>query len=95
MRMIRDREWKYIHRYPYGAHELYHLTDDPGETRNLYGMPEYEAKVLELKKRMETWFLKYADPAVDGVREGVTGSGQLCRPGIYAVRTDVYGPVGT
>lgn len=95
VRMIRNREWKYIHRYPYGTHELYHLTDDPGETENLFGLPEYEAKVLGLKKQMETWFLKYADPAIDGVREGVTGSGQLCRPGLYAVRTDVYGPVGT
>ena len=44
---------------------------------------------------MEKWFLKYADPAIDGVREGVTGSGQLCRPGLHAVRTDVYAPIGT
>ena len=48
----------------------------PGREReNLFGLPEYEAKGSELKKQMETWFLKYADPAIDGVREGVTGSG--------------------
>lgn len=95
VRMIRNKEWKYIHRYPYGNHEFYHLTVDPGETENLYGRPEYEEIILEMKKEMEKWFLKYADPAIDGVREGVTGSGQLCRPGIHAVRTDVYAPIGT
>ncbi len=95
VRMIRNKEWKYIHRYPYGKHEFYHLTEDPGETENLYGRPEYEEIILEMKKEMEKWFLKYADPAIDGVREGVTGSGQLCRPGLHAVRTDVYAPIGT
>ena len=24
-RMIRTKEWKYIHRYPYGPHELYYF----------------------------------------------------------------------
>ena len=59
VRMIRSREWKYIHRYPYGEHELYHLSDDPQENINLYGLPEYEEKVLELRKKMEKWFLQY------------------------------------
>lgn len=95
VRMIRDKEWKYIHRYPYGKHELYHLTTDPGEERNLYGQPEYEEKVLALRKKMENWFLRYANPEIDATREGVTGSGQLCRPGIYADRPEVYPPVGT
>jgi choline-sulfatase len=31
VRMIRSRQWKYIHRYPYGPHELYDLEGDPGE----------------------------------------------------------------
>ncbi len=31
VRMIRTREWKYVHRYPYGPHELYDLTRDPDE----------------------------------------------------------------
>lgn len=95
VRMIRNAGWKYIHRYPYGKHELYDLTSDPGETRNLYGEPEYEAKVLELRIQLEKWFLQYADPELDGTKEGVTGAGQLCRPGIYANRADVYAPVGS
>lgn len=95
VRMIRNGAWKYIHRYPYGKHELYDLIHDPGENCNLYGQPEYEEKVLELRGQMEKWFIRYVDPAIDGVKEGVTGSGQLCRPGIYANRSDVYAPVGS
>ncbi|MDO5417884.1 MAG: sulfatase-like hydrolase/transferase [Lachnospiraceae bacterium] len=95
VRMIRDREWKYVHRYPYGRQELYHLTEDPGEEKNLYGQPGYEKKALEMKIQMEKWFLKYVNPELDGTKEGVTGSGQLCRPGIHADRPLVYPPVGT
>ena len=35
VRMIRTPEWKYVHRYPYGVHELYDLTADPDEQNNL------------------------------------------------------------
>ena len=55
VRMIRTKEWKYVHRYPYGKHELYHLVDDPGEEKNLYGLPEYKKLVTQLKGRMEKW----------------------------------------
>lgn len=79
VRMIRTKEWKYVHRYPYGKHELYHLVDDPGEEKNLYGLPEYKKLVTQLKGRMEKWFCTYSDPAIDGVRSAVNGSGQLCR----------------
>lgn len=34
-----------------------------------------------LRNRLETWFLDYVDPAVDGVREPVTGTGQIERAG--------------
>ena len=95
VRMIRTKQWKYVHRYPYGKHEFYNLEDDPGETKNLYGCREYEALILKMKFQMEQWFLHYTDARIDGSKEGVTGSGQLCRAGIYAVRTDVYAPVGS
>ena len=35
VRMIRTQEWKYVHRYPYGPHELYDLVNDPDERKNL------------------------------------------------------------
>lgn len=34
-----------------------------------------------LRNRLETWFLDYVDSAVDGVREPVTGAGQIERAG--------------
>lgn len=40
-RMIRTRGWKYIHRYPYGPHELYHLSVDPDEKVNLIEDAQY------------------------------------------------------
>lgn len=95
VRMIRNRQWKYIHRYPYGKHELYNLELDPNEENNLFGKPEYEEKALEMRHQLENWFMRYTNPEIDGTKEGVTGSGQLCRPGIYANRTDVYAPIGT
>ena len=35
VRMVRTKEWKYVHRYPYGPHELYDLVNDPDEKHNL------------------------------------------------------------
>lgn len=77
VRMIRTREWKYVHRYPYGPHELWDLANDPGETRNLIDDPTYARRVEELKGELEAWFVRYVDPMLDGTKEPVTGKGQL------------------
>jgi arylsulfatase A-like enzyme len=84
VRMIRTREWKYVHRYPYGEHELYDLENDPGETTNRYGDPGAIGVARELKARLDEWFYTYADPAMDGIREPVCGNGQIDRAGLYA-----------
>ena len=89
-RMIRNREWKYIHRYPYGPHELYCLANDPGERENLAGRPEYANVQAQLLKKLQHWYHTYADPAVDGTREAVSGFGQMRRPGIYSEGRPVY-----
>jgi arylsulfatase A-like enzyme len=85
VRMVRTREWKYVHRYPYGPHELYDLVNDPGERINLladdrgFGASDAEvaARVADLKGRLENWFVRYVDPALDGTHEPVTGRGQI------------------
>ncbi len=77
VRMIRTANWKYVHRYPYGPHELHNLTNDPGEKTNLIGDPAYESKLTGLKAGLEEWFAHYVDPLVDGTHEPVTGKGQL------------------
>lgn len=76
VRMIRTKEWKYIHRYPYGPHELYDLVNDPGENSNLIDDPNQMNIIASMKAELEQWFVKYTDPAKDGIREPVTGAGQ-------------------
>jgi len=82
VRMARTREWKYVHRYPYGPHELYDLANDPDERNNLFGDEQHRRRARELKALLDSWFHRYVDPARDGIHEPVTGSGQLglCGP---------------
>jgi len=77
VRMIRTAEWKYVHRFVYGPHELYHLTEDPNEEHNLVAEPGQQARVAELKGEMDEWFFHHVDPAMDGSREPAAGSGQV------------------
>lgn len=89
-RMIRTNEWKYIHRYPYGEHELYNLVNDPDEKVNLVNHPDYQGKKEELFAKLENWYYKYADPRVDGKCEPVTGLGQLGLCGIHKEGKNVF-----
>ncbi|MEA3345040.1 MAG: sulfatase-like hydrolase/transferase [Chloroflexota bacterium] len=80
-RMIRTREWKYVHRYPYGPHELYDLVNDPDERENLIGERAQRGRVKEMRQQLADWFARYVDPAVDGAKLPVTGRGQRTRIG--------------
>jgi choline-sulfatase len=82
VRMIRNHAWKYVHRIPYGPHELYDLQNDPGETRNLVDRPEQQERVADMAAALRRWFSNYVDPAHDGAYEGVTGFGQIARCGL-------------
>lgn len=81
VRMIRTPTWKYIHRYPYGPHELYDLIRDPGERINRLDDPGCTEVLRELRQRLARWFQRFVDPGRDGAREPVTGSGQRDRAG--------------
>ena len=78
-RMLRTREWKYVHRYPYGPNELYDLTSDPDERQNLAGEPGQAHRIREMRQQLAEWFARYADPAMDGAALPVTGQGQATR----------------
>jgi arylsulfatase A-like enzyme len=82
VRMIRTRAWKYVHRYPYGPHELYDLINDPAEARNLVDDPAQAARLMEMEAELEAWFARYVDPHCDGAKEPVTGKGQVDLPGV-------------
>lgn len=82
VRMVRGRRWKYIHRYPYGPHELYDLLEDPAEETNLLEgstarSQSVQRQAAECKAQLDDWFARYADPYRDGTREAVYGKGQL------------------
>jgi arylsulfatase A-like enzyme len=75
-RMIRTAEWKYVHRWPDGPDELYHLTVDPGEESNLVSRPEVGEVQQRLAAELESWFRRHARPERDGQRLPVIGTGQ-------------------
>ncbi|WP_130859614.1 sulfatase-like hydrolase/transferase [Gracilibacillus phocaeensis] len=76
VRMVRTKEWKYIHRYPYGPHELYHLINDPNEEKNVVKRSSNQQTIIKLKNMLDEWFILYSDPKIDGAKEGVQGAGQ-------------------
>ena len=69
-RMVRTADWKYTWRFPDGPDELYHLAVDPGEENNLIGRPQPAAKQQELRRRLDAFFNRYADPRYDLARGG-------------------------
>ncbi len=76
-RMIRDREWKYIHRHPEGPDELYDLVNDPDERHNRAADPDQADRIASLRARLETWFERYANPELDGRFLDIKGMGQF------------------
>jgi choline-sulfatase len=76
-RMIRTNTWKYVHRFPSGPDELYDLVKDPDERTNLASIYDYQGQLTILRRDLDAWFERYADPAMDGRDRGVTGLGQL------------------
>ena len=72
-------DWKYVHRYPDGPHELFDLRADPGERVNLVDDPAHAAQVARAARSARGLVRTYVDPRRDGVDKGVTGCGQLRR----------------
>ena len=92
VRMIRDHEWKYVHRYPYGPHELYCLASDPDERQNLVDDAKHIDTVRSLRGKLEDWFMAYVDPSLDGARQPVTGRGQTDTVGATRKGCPVFEP---
>ena len=59
--MIRGQGFKYI-RYGEGDDYMYHLTEDPGETRNLINEPKYAKRHKELSAEMDAWLKRTGWP---------------------------------
>ncbi len=77
VRMIRNKQYKYVHRYPSGPNELYHLINDPDEVENLIGNDSYSIIEASMAQQLENWFDLYVNPELDGKGAPVTGNGQI------------------
>lgn len=82
VRMVRTKDYKYVHRYPYGPHEFYDLTVDPNEEVNMIGDPYYRSLIRAHKSKLEKFFYLHSLPELDGSKEAVTGSGQIEKAGL-------------
>ena len=79
VRSIRTERWKLITRFPDGPNELYDLAADPGERVNLFDRAEHAATRKELRKRLDAFFSRYADPKYDLSRDGTSKASHLSR----------------
>ncbi|SHH42522.1 sulfatase-like hydrolase/transferase [Clostridium grantii] len=84
VRMIRTKEYKYVHRYPDGPHEFYDLINDPDESMDLIDDKNFEELIDSCRKKLTEWFIQYVNPDLDGTKEAVMGRGQLNLAGGFA-----------
>ncbi len=63
-RMIRNERWKYVYN-PFEIDELYDMQSDPGELRNLAGMPAFSHVLRRMKAKM----VKHLQDSQDGIVE--------------------------
>jgi len=68
LRMVRTPEWKLVWRYPDGPHDLFHLAEDPGETRSLAGDPATEGTMRALKVQIDAFYARYSREETSGLR---------------------------
>jgi arylsulfatase A-like enzyme len=60
-KMVRTREWKYVHDPMGDRDELYNLVDDPWELFNLIGDPAHRPVVADLQRRLMRWSIMTED----------------------------------
>lgn len=89
-RMVRNKEFKLIKRYPYGPDEFYDLREDPDENDNKFYDSKYQSIIKEMTMKLSEWFLTYANPEIDGSRESVFGSGQKNLAGTWSKGKQSY-----
>ncbi|MDJ0929291.1 MAG: sulfatase-like hydrolase/transferase [Gammaproteobacteria bacterium] len=84
-RVIQTSDWKYTKRFLAEPNELYDLSTDPGETRNLVDDPAYGEVVVRLDRRLTEFFDRHADPRFD-IWHGGTAKATL----FYGGRNDRF-----
>jgi arylsulfatase A-like enzyme len=80
VRAVRTDRRKHIVRFPDGPDELYDLTADPGERTNLVARDAHAAERKALRKRLDDFFARHADPKYDLWRDGQSKASRLVPP---------------
>jgi arylsulfatase A-like enzyme len=60
-KMVRTREWKYVHDPMGDLDELYDLVDDPWELHNVAAGPAYRDVLAEMRMRLLDWSIETED----------------------------------
>lgn len=68
LRMLRTPEVKWVKRYPDGPHELYDLSNDPGETLNRAGWDAWWPQQQEIDGKLEQWYCSHEVAEKSGLR---------------------------
>ena len=76
-RMVRSEDWKYVSRVNDGPVELYDLTKDPQERRNLSQERSCRSIAQDLQAVLHDWFASRVEPGRDAWQRSVSGRGQL------------------
>ena len=63
---ISDRDWRYIH-YNDGSEELYQISADPHEWRNLAAAPQHESHLQYFRSRAPKDFRKYVPISINAM----------------------------
>jgi arylsulfatase A-like enzyme len=71
-RMIRTEDWKLTTRFSKGFDELFDMKRDPNEETNLSGKVRVAGTEKKLRKQLEDFFAKYADPKYDLWHGGIS-----------------------
>lgn len=66
---IRTERWKYVDFYKNDFEQLYDLQNDPEETTNLIGNPQYQKVVSKLSERVDYYIEKYEQKRSDEVKQ--------------------------
>ena len=61
-KMVRTKNWKFVHDPMGDKDELYDLANDPWEHYNLAEKENYSNKVLEMKSHLLNWMIETEDP---------------------------------
>ncbi len=60
-KMIRTKEWKYVHDPMGDIDELYDMVHDPWEQRNLMDDPQYEGIINQMRLKLLDWCIRHED----------------------------------